>query len=119
ESFQAGFPVRRHIYFIAAGRERLPNHVQDWLFVVYHEDSPADTFTNMRSVRFDGHVFVRRIARLMSDRQFNHEGGTLTRLAARRDGATMFFDDAVAQAQAETRAFSHLLGGKKWIENFG
>ena len=59
------------------------------------------------------------VYRCVHHRQFDDECGPFARFAVRRDGAAVFLDDAVTQAQTEPGAFTHLLGREKWIENFG
>src|ERR1700733_4385693 len=50
-------------------------------------------------------------------REVNFEGGAASWLAFDKNVSAALLDDAVDGGETETRALSHFLGGKKWLEN--
>src|SRR5579863_5819803 len=57
--------------------------------------------------------------RFWGSREPHHEGraASLARIVMAKDLSSMFTNNAIADAQAQTGAFSYFLGGEEWIED--
>src|SRR4051794_26455280 len=61
--------------------------------------------------------FLDDILSASSQRQFDNESSAFSEPAVNRNGATMFLNNSIAEAQAQASAFSDFLGGKERVEN--
>src|ERR1017187_5595331 len=115
---QRGLAAAGGKHFVTVPLQVVADHFEQDFLVVNQKNFFAGAFVGVaRDVGGSGHDISRSAGRIIGYGQFDGEGRSLAGLAAGNDAAAMFFDEAVAQAQAEAGAFADFLGGEKRVED--
>src|ERR1700677_349862 len=101
---------------IAAAFQGPADEIEDIVFIIDDEDFAAGALKKW-SGRRGG--FVEGGLGLWGNGEMDDEGGALAGFAFGGDGAAMFLDDAVGEAQAQAGAFADGFGGEEGVEDFG
>ena len=106
--------VLDRVHLEAVLLEDLANQFENPFFVINHEHAFTITFEEAGR----GSALIGRVRHTVLGRDFDNEGGAFAGKSVRGNGAAMFADDAIAEAEAETGAFAGGLGGEKRVEHF-
>src|SRR5207249_112681 len=116
---QSNLAISRNVHLIAMLGKGFADHLQDGLFVINDEHLLAAAF-EFTLWLLSGRIALRTWGtRLGGPGEVNNESGTFAGLAADDDNSAVLFNDAVAEAQAETSAFAHFFGREKRIKDLG